>query len=73
MKIECEFVCIDGNVAKKNVVGFCKFHKGYLTHPQALVHKCYEKKCNKFVKLFDHVEEIYEASGYGIYAIKITK
>ena len=73
MKLECEFVCIDGNVAKKNVVGFCRYHNGYLTYAQTKVHRCKEKNCKKFEKLGCFLQDkCYEAE-LGVYIKKITE
>ena len=72
MKIECEFVCVDGNVAKKNVVGFCKFHKGYLTYAQTKVHRCKEKNCKRFENVGDNLQCMFHEKELGVYIKKVT-
>ena len=72
MKLEYEFECIDGNIAKKNVVGYCRYHKGYLTYAQTKVHRCHERKCKKFETLGDHLQFLYYENELGAYIKKIT-
>ena len=36
------FKSIDGNMIR-NPVGYCTYHRGYVSQRQAMVHKCYRK------------------------------
>lgn len=54
-----EYRAIDGNYSR-NVVGYCTYHRGYLTEKQMKVHKCYAKHGGICRRLKD-MEGRYEA------------
>ena len=39
-----DYRTIDGNHAKE-IIGYCKSHKGYLTEKQLRVHRCLRRQC----------------------------
>lgn len=67
MKLDCKFTCIDGNVAKRNVVGYCYHHYGFLTKSLRDTHRCLERKCKKYVKVNKAVDNMFEEAGIEIY------
>jgi hypothetical protein len=39
---------IDGNMSYFPYA-YCRYHKGYLTKNMVILHKCGEKRCNKYI------------------------
>ena len=66
MKLECSFTCIDGNVAKRNVVAYCNHHCGFLTKSLRQTHRCLERNCKKYVKVHEAVDGMFEEAGIEI-------
>ncbi len=42
---------IDGNLSSQKVVGYCRYHRGYLTVKQIRVHKCLTRQCVRLRKI----------------------
>lgn len=71
MKAELEFICIDGNLAKRNVVAYCAFKKGHLTKAIAKTHRCVERKCKCYIPIVSFLQKSANKLGTGVYVVEI--
>ena len=71
MKAELEFVCIDGNVAKRNVAGYCMSKKGFLTKGLSNTHRCVERKCEQYIPILSFLQELLTEIEPGIFVSEI--
>jgi hypothetical protein len=67
-----EFRCIDGNIAKYNVVGYCRAKGAFLTHGLAVTHKCHERECPNFIELEERFRQFDKYGRDCVYIEKIT-